>query len=156
MANRTPPAAILDRGFQLEISIILPKNLPTSVRKFPGRLHPNARQSEIHSTQILRTGVDSKGGIGLCCCLFLLLGKLIPCFCFLCFNVGDVNDLTTLEVGSSVTIVPTSTPLAIADDASRSFINTAKMDRAALNGSLVCLIVGNEIPSCVSSLYVNK
>ena len=43
----------------------------------------------------------------------------------------------------------TSPPVAIADDASSSFINTAKMDRAALNGSLDCFlfVAGKDIPN---------
>ena len=88
-------------------------------------------------SHIFLNGVDTSGGNCLCCLLFLLFGK---CFLCICCKCGD-NDLTTLDiaVGSNISelFILSPPPVATAEDASNNFINTANIDRAALNGSLV-------------------
>ena len=115
------------------------------MRRFPGREQPNARQREMHSTQIFRSGVERRGGWGLCCLAFLF-GRWA---CFLCFEAGD-SDLTTLEAVSSGPLPPPpASPVAIAEETSSNFVRTAKMERAALNASLgLSVIFGKDIPNC--------
>jgi len=82
------------------------------------------------------------------CCLVILQGK--SALCFDCRGDGVDSDLTAFKGSSSPGHLPTS-PLAMEEEASSNFIRTAKMERAALNGSHGFFVVtGKDIPSIPS------
>ncbi len=83
------------------------------------------------------------------CCLVVLFGKCGAYFT--CLGDG-ANELTCLDAGSSWPLPPIMSPVAIAEDVSSNFIRTAKIERAAVNGSfeLFLSVLGKDIPKCLS------
>lgn len=78
-------------------------------------------------------GVDNRGGRGLCCfCLFFVV-------------FGDANVLSTILEAKSPPPLLLPSPIGMVDVTSSSFMSTARMERAAVNGS-VCCRMGNDIP----------
>lgn len=107
----------------------------------------------MHSTHTFRTGVESRGGKSLCC-LVILQDK--SALCFDCCGDGVDSDLTAFKGASSPGHLPTSL-LAMEEEASSNFIRTAKMERAALNGSHGFFVVtGKDIPSIPSYRDVQR
>ena len=86
------------------------------MRWFPGRDDPREIHNATQWAHIVRIGVDSNGGSGLCCFggrLSFVLGDPSPERGLLSFSSHSEND----------------------DVTSSSFMRTARMERAAVNGS---------------------